>query len=312
MPHPTQPSHEEAAASSGGASPVEDEQLYCPVCHYNLTGLTEDRCPECGSAFDRQRLREAQVLSLRPLIPWEKRDELGWVRAFWQTVRISCGRPRQFCFAFSIRPQKTRALSFYILCLVIMAAGLAGVIGAHWAYRAYVLHSPPHLRWVTEPEWQEAAYPVLLMPGVCPLVTVVLCELTLPWIYAALMPQADGRRRVAPWRSIVRYSAAHLVLFALLPVFFMGLVLIDRLAGIDLLGDDATGVMAGGMVEMVMNLSVMLYGLVVTLLWGMTMKAVFAWRAQGRRVGLIPRLLTPWFGLLVYGVTLIVTAWLIH
>jgi hypothetical protein len=34
--------------------------LYCPKCGYNLTALTENRCPECGGAFDPRQLRALQ------------------------------------------------------------------------------------------------------------------------------------------------------------------------------------------------------------------------------------------------------------
>lgn len=33
-----------------------DIDLPCPHCDYNLRGLIEDRCPECGEPFDRQQL----------------------------------------------------------------------------------------------------------------------------------------------------------------------------------------------------------------------------------------------------------------
>ena len=33
----------------------------CPVCDYDLRALPEDRCPECGSAFDRSALHTGPV-----------------------------------------------------------------------------------------------------------------------------------------------------------------------------------------------------------------------------------------------------------
>jgi hypothetical protein len=47
------------------------ESARCPTCRYSLKGLTESRCPECGTAFD-----PASVVPLRKT--FSALDEIGW------------------------------------------------------------------------------------------------------------------------------------------------------------------------------------------------------------------------------------------
>lgn len=82
-----------------------DSGLRCPVCEYNLTGLTEDRCPECGEAFDRAELEENnRVRSLLPpglkgtiwgMEPWNAYMSLVG-RSLFHPVRLAKTLPRTF------------------------------------------------------------------------------------------------------------------------------------------------------------------------------------------------------------------------
>jgi len=49
------PAERAARVGAGGASTVT-----CPTCGYNLTGLADARCPECGSRFTLDELLAAQ------------------------------------------------------------------------------------------------------------------------------------------------------------------------------------------------------------------------------------------------------------
>jgi hypothetical protein len=51
-------------------------------CGYDLRGLSENRCPECGQAFDPGDPPPADV-------PWLHRREIGAWPAFWRTVAMA-------------------------------------------------------------------------------------------------------------------------------------------------------------------------------------------------------------------------------
>lgn len=72
--------------------PLGDEDLACPLCHYNLRGLIEPRCPECGFRFTWDELRDEQRDHHRYLFEHARRQRF---RAFWQTYWRN-GRPRRF------------------------------------------------------------------------------------------------------------------------------------------------------------------------------------------------------------------------
>jgi hypothetical protein len=61
----------------------------CKTCHYSLDGLTEHRCPECGTPFDpndpstfapsaRERLPTASLLLLLLLVSMIAVLAIGW------------------------------------------------------------------------------------------------------------------------------------------------------------------------------------------------------------------------------------------
>jgi hypothetical protein len=58
-------------------------EICCPMCEYNLRGLTEPRCPECGYRFEWKDLLDAKVRP-HPYL-FEHHPERNF-KSFWQTA----------------------------------------------------------------------------------------------------------------------------------------------------------------------------------------------------------------------------------
>ena len=78
--------------------PDAGEDLRCPLCDYNLRGLVEPRCPECGHAFDWAELRFRRDHVHRYVFEHHPR------RAGYAFVRTLVGSLRPARFWSELRP----------------------------------------------------------------------------------------------------------------------------------------------------------------------------------------------------------------
>lgn len=101
--------------ASGEAAPT-DSGLRCPVCEYNLTGLSEPRCPECGTGFTWDDVRLAAAN--RPTIVFEQ--VRGWRKApaFFATWAMVLLAPWIFARQAVQRVSLWHGLIFGAMCFV--------------------------------------------------------------------------------------------------------------------------------------------------------------------------------------------------
>ncbi len=182
---------------------VVETGLFCPQCDYNLTGLTEDRCPECGRPFDRALLERLQSEEVRPATPW---DVAITPRAFLATWWQVPADARAFARAFPQRHSVCRALLYSAICYLMAEALLylsRSVIGHTASRREVRLYmAAAFLGWV-------------------------FCETALAAALAVLVRPTSVRRRHAYhfWRGLTHYTSGFVLWMA---AWWMGFCLLIR------------------------------------------------------------------------------------
>lgn len=106
------------------SSPAAEQDIHCPLCDYNLRGLAEARCPECGGQFSWDELRDP-AKRLHPYLFEHHPERNLW--SFWKTA-INGIMPRRFWATLNpVQPSNPRRLVFYFMIYAI-AASLSVVV----------------------------------------------------------------------------------------------------------------------------------------------------------------------------------------
>jgi len=122
-----------------------ESDVFCPLCDYNLRGLSEPRCPECGFRFDWPDILDP-TRRLHPYI-FEHHPERNF-RSFWQTA-LAGWRPRRFWTSLHpAQPSRPRRLVLYwclviatllfVASLIVISSSLVGYSNSVAAHKEYV------------------------------------------------------------------------------------------------------------------------------------------------------------------------------
>lgn len=84
----------------------------CPRCDHILMGITQPRCPECGTPIAPADF--ADLGRLVPGPPWERRRYLGRFRAFWATALLFLFQPRRALSRLQGAARTQEAVSYWL------------------------------------------------------------------------------------------------------------------------------------------------------------------------------------------------------
>ena len=115
-------------AMNGGDAPdwqTQKEEIHCPMCEYNLCGLSTPRCPECGYQFAWKDLLDARTRPHRYL--FEHHPEANF-KSFWKTAWGGL-RPGKFWSELHAG-QKSRPGRLFIYWVIVCAISLGPMIAS--------------------------------------------------------------------------------------------------------------------------------------------------------------------------------------
>ena len=183
-------------APAPAADDFDDDTPRCAACGYDLRGLAQPRCPECGLAFDRRDLLAE--------VPWLYRAAMGTWDAFAGTVRLVLLHPARLADQCdrSVYVEPAATHSFRRACLAVAAASLATVA---------VLHVFPDLR-ANRP----AATAVILWLGALPPAALFLFVAAVPMDTSGFQSCSEHVR----FRRLHDFTCAPLLLMPLAPLAY--------------------------------------------------------------------------------------------
>lgn len=175
------------------------EEIECPLCNYNLRGISNPRCPECGYPFTWTELLKPENRSHS--FSFEHQSHRRW-RAMWKTAAAGLLPTKFWGKASPAEPSFPKRLMLYwALTTLIGLAGQGAIVG----YTAVVEYN--RWRWRWQPEATKAA----LMAIPCMIVTLLW-----PWAMmgALLVFQISMFRHKIRESHVVRcvvYSADYML-----------------------------------------------------------------------------------------------------